>query len=783
MIGSKKRARRNNAIGPDVALGVRRKPLWRMAVLPGWLLFTVVGSFQSATSAYVHMMDNAAGLLKTAWYWPFVNQPFAIVSWGRELFALRGSVSDAVYQASETVYLHAVMVGALAFTLGLAVFVFLRMRLRIESPNENMHGSARWANRDDLVAVGLLGAMQGGTPKAHSGVFVGQWRNPKTGKDEFLRHDGPEHVIAVAPTRSGKGVGLVVPTLLSWRESVVVNDIKSELFAMTSGWRQSIDQRIIAFQPGGGADSCPFDTWNPLFEIRPGAHGVDDAQNISTLIVDPDGKGIDDHWRATAATLLTGMQLYVIWLHRTGALAPGAAVQRRNLQARLDMQMQEALKKKDRAIKNEDKQAAQNEIEALELAQRAEWDELEQKLRDGRIEAGEAHIDPFNGKTPAERAKSCAEYTKFAMKEPPAYPVATISQIDTLLAEAGGPKHPFWARMVAAGKELSAFVGADLSQLLKDQGAAPSKAIRDRHEDCNEGGKYHGWGAVIRQAALDMMNRPPEEAGSVLSTAKRMLELYRSPIVAKATSSSSFSTHDLMDGDKVTSLYIITPPSDKGRLRPLVRLLLNSIIRNNARTMEYEGGRAKQAHKHRMLMMIDEFLSLGKLPLLQESLAYAAGYGIKYYLICQDMNQLQSPEEGYGTKETITAGCQVQAAFPPNTPETAKYLSDKCGTTTIIKKQVTMSGGAGHAMLSQAQEVMQEVSRPLLTPDEVTNMPAAKKGAVGSPPKDGIIEPGKMLVFAPGCPAIFGVQPLYFKEAAFAARAAIPPVKREAAPQ
>jgi type IV secretion system protein VirD4 len=86
-------------------------------------------------------------------------------------------------------------------------------------------------------------------------------------------------------------------------------------------------------------------------------------------------------------------------------------------------------------------------------------------------------------------------------------------------------------------------------------------------------------------------------------------------------------------------------------------------------------------------------------------------------------------------------------------------------------------------MLSQAQEVMQEVSRPLLTPDEVTNMPAAKKGAVGNPPQDGIIEPGKMLVFAPGCPAIYGVQPLYFKEAAFAARAAIPPVKREAAPQ
>ena len=75
------------------------------------------------------------------------------------------------------------------------------------------HGSARWATAREVRKAGL---------RARDGVVLG-----KHGGD-YLRHAGPEHVMAFAPTRSGKGVGLVVPTLLGWTGSAVIHDIKGE---------------------------------------------------------------------------------------------------------------------------------------------------------------------------------------------------------------------------------------------------------------------------------------------------------------------------------------------------------------------------------------------------------------------------------------------------------------------------------------------------------------------------------------------------------------------------
>jgi type IV secretion system protein VirD4 len=168
--------------------------------------------------------------------------------------------------------------------------------------------------------------------------------------------------------------------------------------------------------------------------------------------------------------------------------------------------------------------------------------------------------------------------------------------------------------------------------------------------------------------------------------------------------------------------------------------------------------------------MLDEFPSLGKLEILQESLAFIAGYGIKFYLICQDINQLKSRETGYGHDETITSNCHVQNAFPPNRLETAEHLSKLTGTTTVIKEQVTTSGRRSSALLGQVSRTIQEVSRSLLTPDECLRMPGPKKDADGF-----ITEAGDMVVYVAGYPAIYGKQPLYFKDAIFTARAGVTP--------
>jgi type IV secretion system protein VirD4 len=220
------------------------------------------------------------------------------------------------------------------------------------------------------------------------------------------------------------------------------------------------------------------------------------------------------------------------------------------------------------------------------------------------------------------------------------------------------------------------------------------------------------------------------------------------------------------------SLYIVTHPNDKARLRPLVRVLINMTVRLLADKMDFVNGQPKAHYQHRLLMMLDEFPSLGKLEILQEALAFIAGYGIKCYLICQDINQLKSRETGYGHDESITSNCHVQSAFPPNRVETAEHLSKLTGQTTVSKEQITTSGRRTSALLGQVSRTIQEVQRPLLTPDECLRMPGPVKGA------EGLIEKaGDMVVYVAGFPAIYGVQPLFFKDPIFKARAAIPAPK------
>ena len=116
-------------------------------------------------------------------------------------------------------------------------------------------------------------------------------------------------------------------------------------------------------------------------------------------------------------------------------------------------------------------------------------------------------------------------------------------------------------------------------------------------------------------------------------------------------------------------------------------------------------------------MMVDEFPGMGKLEIVQESLAFLAGYGIRFYLICQDLSQLRSEEIGYGKDEAISSNCHIQNAFQPNKLETAEYLSKLTGTTTVVKEQLTVSGRRMDAILGNVSRSLQEVSRPLMTPE------------------------------------------------------------------
>ena len=103
-----------------------------------------------------------------------------------------------------------------------------------------------------------------------------------------------------------------MPTLLEWRESALALDIKGENHALTAGWRASAGQRILKFDPTSASGSARF---NPLAEVRLGDdRAIADAQNVAAMIIDPDGKGLQDFWMKSGFAWLTAGILHV--LHR-----------------------------------------------------------------------------------------------------------------------------------------------------------------------------------------------------------------------------------------------------------------------------------------------------------------------------------------------------------------------------------------------------------------------------------------------------------------------------------
>lgn len=290
----------NNSIGPQI----RSKKSSKNIIIPICTIFTLIAGLSSATQYFAYKFEYQAGLgANLNGFYPPWNMLVWLSQW---------------HERFPDMFMQAGSVGILVTGVGLIALMIIKILAKNSAKaNEYLHGSARWANKKDIQESGLLGNDEG--------VYVGAWED-KSGKLHYLRHNGPEHVLTYAPTRSGKGVGLVLPTLLSWPHSAVITDLKGELWAMTAGWRkQHARNKVIRFEPAA-LKGCV--CWNPLDEIRLGTeYEVGDVQNLVTLIVDPDGKGLNDHWQKTSQALLVGLILHLLYKAKNdGVLATLPAV-------------------------------------------------------------------------------------------------------------------------------------------------------------------------------------------------------------------------------------------------------------------------------------------------------------------------------------------------------------------------------------------------------------------------------------------------------------------------
>src|SRR5580658_9890641 len=168
---------------------------------------------------------------------------------------------------------------------------------------------------------------------------------------------------------------------------------------------------------------------------------------------------------------------------------------------------------------------------------------------------------------------------------------------------------------------------------------------------------------VVASAARELLNKSENERSGVLSTAMSFLGLYRDPVVAKVTRRCDWRIRDLVEGDRPATLYLVVPPSDISRTKPLVRLILNQIGRRL--TEELHAKKRRQ----RLLLMLDEFPALGRLDFFESALAFMAGYGLRSFLIAQSLNQI---EKAYGQNNSILDNCHVRVSFATNDKRTAK---------------------------------------------------------------------------------------------------------------
>ena len=471
----------------------------------------------------------------------------------------------------------------------LVAFVMSIWRAR-EARTAATYGSARWATASEVRTAQLMGP---------DGVVLGRFGR------HYLRHNGPEHVLCFAPTRSGKGVGLVVPTLLTWPGSCIVHDIKGENWNLTSGFR-ALHGRVLLFDPTNRRSAA----YNPLLEVRRGEWEVRDVQNIADVLVDPEGAlEKRNHWEKTSHSLLVGAILHVLY---------------------------------------------------------------------------------------AEENKTLAGVANF-LSDPKRKIETTLDAMMTTAHLGNSGPHP-----------------------------------------------------VIASAARELLNKSENERSGVLSTAMSFLGLYRDPVIAQVTRQSDWRISDLVEGRQAASLYLVVPPSDISRTKPLIRLILNQIGRRLTEDLD------AQKYRHRLLLMLDEFPALGRLDFFELALAFMAGYGLKSFLIAQSLNQI---EKAYGPNNSILDNCHVRVCFATNDERTARRVSDALGMATELRAMKNYAGHRlspwlGHLMVSR-----QETARPLLTPGEVMQLP-----------------PDDELVLISGCSPIRAKKARYFEDERFRERV-LPPAK------
>jgi len=326
---------------------------------------------------------------------------------------------------------------------------------------------------------------------------------------------------------------------------------------------------------------------------------------------------------------------------------------------------------------------------------------------------------------------------------------------------------PFWtasARSLFLGIALYLFETPSLpktiGEVLRQGMASDDEGFGQHWKRLVEGrnsGKFPLSPQCVR-SLYDVIDLAPVTASSIRKTFTSRLDLWLNPILDWATSGNDFDLRELRA--KRTSIYVGVNPDDLHRLRPVVNLLFQQAIGLQTRELPEHN----PALKYQVMMLLDEFAALGRIPIIAEGISYLPGYNVRCVLVIHTPAQLR---EIYGlhAAEAMLKSLAARIVFAAKDHSDAREISDELGFTTVRVKTVsTPLFGFGNPKGQRARsQNVSEQRRALLLPQEVKTLGA-----------------DEAILFYEGLPPIRARKLRYFDDRRFTARLLPPPV--EAAP-
>ena len=489
--------------------------------------------------------------------------------------------------------------------LGLPLAAWLLLLVLMFKPRERaFHGDAEFATAGHLAKRGFL------THKPEESIFLGMLSS----RPIWL--NGTLHAIVTAPTRSGKSTCIAIPILLTYEGSVVVLDVKGELYRITSGYRGlALGQSVYIWSPYDETGRTHrFNPFTPLARLAPGIRWGE-LQTIAAILY-PDAPGKDPFWVSQARAAFVAFAAFMF----------------------------------------------------------ERWDALVQASHAGNNSTLDPNADP---------------------------------------------RFPSFERIyrMTSGEGRQGGIKQVIDDVLSQANQQHFAHVSDR----------------TRTAFAGLANLAEETFSSVIATVQAPLQPFLSPILAAATNATDFDVLELRR--RKMSVYVVIPPQKLDEASKLLNIFFSSAIGGNLR----QDKTTDPTIKHQVLMLMDEFTSMGRLDVWAKNISVSASYGVRSVAIVQSHSQLRAV---YGADEaqTFSTNHAAHIVFTPREQEDAEAYSRTLGDCTVRRRHRTVSGG--HASYSYTEE-----RRPLMLPQEIKELPKDDE-----------------LIFLEGCKPIRAKKKWYFKD-------------------